>query len=76
MEITDNGRGIPADIRDRIFDAFFTTKPPGAGTGQGLNISYQIVALDHGGELTATSQPGTTTFTVVLPIAGRQPSPG
>lgn len=68
VEITDNGRGIPDDVRDRIFDAFFTTKPPGAGTGQGLNVSYQIVVLDHGGELTVDSEPGRTTFRVVLPL--------
>ncbi len=70
VEIEDNGPGIPADVRDRIFDAFFTTKPPGAGTGQGLNLSFSIVALDHGGELTVDSQPGRTTFRVTLPVAG------
>ena len=68
VEVEDNGPGIPVDIRDRIFDAFFTTKPPGAGTGQGLNLSFQIVVLDHHGELTAESEPGRTTFRVALPI--------
>ncbi|MPZ74522.1 MAG: GHKL domain-containing protein, partial [Nitriliruptorales bacterium] len=69
VEIEDNGPGVPADVRERIFDAFFTTKPPGDGTGQGLNISYQIVVLDHRGEVTVDSEPGRTTFRVVLPIA-------
>ncbi|HUH06528.1 MAG TPA: ATP-binding protein [Egibacteraceae bacterium] len=68
IEVEDNGPGIPADLRERIFDAFFTTKPPGSGTGQGLNISYQIIVLDHHGELTVESQPGRTTFRVVLPL--------
>ena len=70
VEVEDNGAGISDEIKDRIFDAFFTTKPPGAGTGLGLNLSYQIVVLDHSGELTATSTPGRTTFRVVLPIEG------
>jgi signal transduction histidine kinase len=70
VEVEDNGPGIPGDVRERIFDAFFTTKPPGEGTGQGLNISYQIVVLDHHGELAVESAPGRTTFRVTLPIAG------
>ena len=67
-EVEDNGPGIPAEVVDRIFDAFFTTKPPGSGTGLGLNLSYEIVAFDHAGELTVTSQPGRTVFRVALPI--------
>ena len=43
VDIQDNGAGIPAEVKDRIFDAFFTTKPPGSGTGLGLDISYNIV---------------------------------
>ena len=68
VEIEDNGPGIPDDIRPQIFDAFFTTKPPGQGTGLGLQISYRIVTLDHRGELTVDSEPGRTTFRVVLPV--------
>jgi signal transduction histidine kinase/predicted CoA-binding protein len=68
VEISDNGPGIPPQIQDRIFDAFFTTKPPGKGTGLGLDISYRIVVHRHRGDLRVTSRPGDTTFTVRLPI--------
>jgi len=69
IEITDNGPGIPADVQPRIFDAFFTTKPPGAGTGLGLEISYGIVVHRHSGSIEVDSQPGATTFRVVIPLA-------
>ncbi|MBM3945712.1 MAG: histidine kinase, partial [SAR202 cluster bacterium] len=62
------GPGIPEAVRNRVFDSFFTTKPPGKGTGLGLNISYNIVAHKHRGELTFTSQPGKTVFRVWLPL--------
>ncbi|MCE5264517.1 MAG: hypothetical protein LLG97_13410 [Deltaproteobacteria bacterium] len=66
--VEDNGIGIRAEIRDRIFDPFFTTKPKETGTGLGLSISYGIVR-DHGGELTAESEPGRyTRFHVDLPV--------
>ncbi len=68
VEVEDDGPGIPEDIRARVFDAFFTTKPPGKGTGLGLSLSYRIVVLDHRGDLTVTSQPGKTVFRVELPI--------
>ena len=67
VEIEDNGPGIPADIVHRVFDSFFTTKPPGQGTGLGLDISYAIVAHKHGGEVTVESEPGRTVFRVTLP---------
>ena len=67
VEISDNGPGIPAEIQDRIFEAFFTTKPPGKGTGLGLDISYRIVVQRHRGDLRVSSRPGETTFTVKLP---------
>jgi len=67
VEIEDNGSGIPADIVDRIFDAFFTTKPPGSGTGLGLDISHGIIADRHRGELTVESAPGRTVFRAVIP---------
>ena len=70
IEIEDNGPGIPADIQGRVFDAFFTTKPPGKGTGLGLDISYGIVAYKHHGDITVTSEPGETIFTVRLPVSG------
>ncbi len=67
IEITDNGPGIPPEIKDRIFEAFFTTKPPGIGSGLGLHISYNIVQ-EHRGGIEVDSQPGATTFRVTLPI--------
>ena len=66
--IEDNGPGIPKAIRPRVFDAFFTTKPPGKGTGLGLNISYNIVVYKHRGDINLDSQPGRTRFEVWLPI--------
>jgi signal transduction histidine kinase len=68
VEITDNGPGIPEEIQPKIFDPFFTTKAPGEGTGLGLNISYNIIAQKHKGEITVTSQPGKTCFQVKLPL--------
>jgi signal transduction histidine kinase len=66
VEIQDNGPGIPEDIRENIFNPFFTTKPVGQGTGLGLSISYNIVQK-HGGEIRVFSQPGQTCFQVLLP---------
>lgn len=68
VEVQDNGPGIPTDVQDRVFDAFFTTKEPGAGTGLGLQISYRIVVLEHHGDITLRSEPGQTVFRVTLPI--------
>jgi signal transduction histidine kinase len=68
VEVQDNGPGIPAELHGRIFDAFFTTKEPGKGTGLGLQISYHIVVMEHSGDLELESQPGSTTFRVTLPI--------
>ena len=68
VEIEDNGPGIPDEIRSRIFDAFFTTKPPGKGTGLGLNISYNIIVYKHRGDIRVYSQPGFTCFQVWLPL--------
>jgi len=67
VEIADNGPGIPAEIRDRIFDAFFTTKAVGAGTGLGLYITYNAVVHQHHGQITVESAPEGTTFRVTLP---------
>ncbi len=74
IEISDTGSGIPEADRDRIFDAFFTTKEVGRGTGQGLAISRAIVVDRHGGTLTFDSTPGIgTTFFVRIPIDGPRP---
>lgn len=67
VEITDNGPGIPAEIQPRLFEAFFTTKEPGVGTGLGLHISYNIIVQKHFGDIGVKSRPGETTFTVMLP---------
>jgi signal transduction histidine kinase len=68
VEITDDGPGIPPDNQARIFDAFFTTKPVGAGTGLGLHITYNIIVLQHRGQIQVDSRPGQTTFRVTLPV--------
>src|SRR5690606_40363781 len=68
VEVEDDGPGIPEAALPRVFDAFFTTKPPGSGTGLGLAISHKIVVVDHRGDLTVESQPGRTVFRVVIPV--------
>ncbi len=68
VEVEDNGPGIPEDIKSRVFNLFFTTKPLGKGSGQGLNIAYGIVRR-HGGEIDFTSRPGKTVFTVRIPVS-------
>ncbi|MEO7730909.1 MAG: ATP-binding protein [Kofleriaceae bacterium] len=74
IAISDTGGGIPEANRDRIFDAFFTTKEVGRGTGQGLAISRSIVVDRHGGTLTFDSTLGAgTTFFVRIPIDGPRP---
>jgi signal transduction histidine kinase len=71
VEITDDGPGIPPEIRDRIFDSFFTTKEVGSGTGLGLATARRIVVDGHDGSLTVDSRPGETIFHVRLPIRQR-----
>ena len=67
MDVTDTGPGIPAELREKIFDIFFTTKPVGRGTGLGLSISQNIINL-HNGTIRVSSAPGGgTTFTIELP---------
>jgi signal transduction histidine kinase/ligand-binding sensor domain-containing protein len=67
VSITDNGPGIPPEIQPRIFEAFFTTKRQGEGSGMGLDISRKIVER-HNGTIGFESVPGKTTFTVKIPI--------
>ncbi len=67
VEVEDNGPGIGPQAIHRVFDSFFTTKPPGSGTGLGLNISYSIVVNKHRGDITVDSEPGRTVFRVELP---------
>jgi len=67
VEITDNGPGIPPEIRGRIFEPFFTTKPVGEGTGLGLDIVQRIVR-SHQGSISVNSQPSRTSFQIRLPL--------
>jgi signal transduction histidine kinase len=67
VEIIDNGPGIPKEIQSRILEPFFTTKPPGQGTGLGLHVTHDIVVNRHHGLLLVESQPGETKFKIILP---------
>ena len=68
IRVRDNGTGIPAEIRDKLFQPFFTTKPTGEGTGLGLSITYDIVTKQHGGTITVDSEVDAfTEFVVTLP---------
>jgi two-component system, NtrC family, sensor kinase len=72
--IRDNGMGIPADVKEKMFNPFFTTKPAGEGTGLGLSISHDIVVKQHGGSIEVETQPGEfTEIRIVLPRAGALP---
>jgi signal transduction histidine kinase len=68
VEVEDDGPGIPGDLIERVFDPFMTTKPPGEGTGLGLNLAHRTVTDAHGGTITVASRPGCTRFVVTLPI--------
>ena len=77
VSIGDHGAGIPPEVLPRIFEAFFTTKPQGSGTGLGLEIAHRIVTQKFGGTIEVKSQPGDTRFIVRLPRgrpAGQIPS--
>lgn len=71
LEIEDSGGGIPEDIRERVFDHFFTTKEVGQGTGQGLSVARKVIINGHNGSLDFTTELGKgTTFIMRLPIDG------
>ncbi|MGF1515510.1 MAG: ATP-binding protein [Elainellaceae cyanobacterium] len=67
VEVEDNGPGIPADVKHRILEPFFTTKPMGKGSGLGLDVVRRSVEQRHQGSLMVESEPGRTCFTVLLP---------
>jgi two-component system, NtrC family, sensor kinase len=70
IRIRDNGTGIPLEVKDKMFNPFFTTKPVGEGTGLGLSISHDIVVQQHAGSIEVETEPGEfTEFRIVLPRA-------
>ncbi len=74
IRIRDNGTGIPPDVKDKMFNPFFTTKPAGEGTGLGLSISHDIIVKQHGGTIGVETESGQfTEFTIVLPRISNQP---
>ncbi|MEW6492639.1 MAG: PAS domain S-box protein [Cyanobacteriota bacterium] len=75
IRITDNGPGIPLEVKKQIFDPFFTTKPIGVGTGLGLSIAYSIIVERHGGTMICNSTPGEgAEFVIELPVQQLQSS--
>ena len=68
IRIRDSGSGIPPEVKEKMFNPFFTTKPAGEGTGLGLSLSYDIVVKQHGGSIEVDTRPGEfTEFKVILP---------
>ncbi|RXT49783.1 sensor histidine kinase [Bradyrhizobium betae] len=68
IRIRDNGTGIPPDVKEKMFNPFFTTKPAGEGTGLGLSMSHDIVVKQHGGTIDVDTKPGVfTEFIIILP---------
>ena len=77
IRIRDNGTGIPPEVKEKMFNPFFTTKPAGEGTGLGLSMSHDIIVKQHGGRIEVDTQPGQfTEFTIVLPRAANLASTG
>ena len=77
IRIRDNGTGIPAEVREKMFNPFFTTKPAGEGTGLGLSMSHDIIVKQHGGKIDVETEPGAfTEFIITLPRAAAQTQAG
>jgi signal transduction histidine kinase len=78
IRIRDNGTGIPLEVKEKMFNPFFTTKPAGEGTGLGLSMSHDIVVKQHGGKIEVDTEPGIfTEFIITLPrTAAAQAQPG
>jgi len=71
IRIRDNGTGIPPEVKEKMFNPFFTTKPAGEGTGLGLSMTHDIIVKQHGGKIDVVTEPGQfTEFTIVLPRVG------
>ena len=68
IRIRDNGTGILAEVQEKMFNPFFTTKPAGEGTGLGLSMTHDIIVKQHGGKIDVETEPGNfTEFIIVLP---------
>ena len=68
IRIRDNGTGMTPDVKEKMFNPFFTTKPTGEGTGLGLSISHDIIVKQHAGSIEVDTQPGEfTEITIILP---------
>jgi GAF domain-containing protein len=77
IRIRDNGSGIPPEVKDKMFNPFFTTKPPGEGTGLGLSLSHDIIVKQHAGSIEVDTRPGEfTEFRVILPRMAAPSKPG
>jgi GAF domain-containing protein len=75
IRIRDNGTGIPTEVKEKMFNPFFTTKPAGEGTGLGLSMSHDIIVKQHGGTIDVETEPGQfTEFTIVLPRTSNIPN--
>ena len=69
IDITDNGMGMTPEVKEKIFENFYTTKPASQGTGLGMSITQDIIIKNHGGQLLVETEPGTgTTFTFIIPV--------
>jgi signal transduction histidine kinase len=77
IRIRDNGTGIPPEVKEKMFNPFFTTKPAGEGTGLGLSMSHDIIVKQHGGKIDVDTRPGAfTEFVITLPRAAAQTESG
>jgi two-component system, NtrC family, sensor kinase len=73
IRIRDNGTGIPSEVKEKMFNPFFTTKPAGEGTGLGLSMSHDIIVKQHGGTINVATEPRVfTEFKIVLPRASQR----
>ena len=71
IRIRDNGTGVPPEVKEKMFNPFFTTKPAGEGTGLGLSITHDIVVKQHSGSIEVDTEPGEyTEMRIILPRAG------
>jgi signal transduction histidine kinase len=75
IRIRDNGMGISSEVKDKMFNPFFTTKPPGEGTGLGLSMSHDIIVKQHGGRIDVQTELGLfTEFIITLPRNAASPT--